>query len=352
MSQSAATHPDQASPDPLYREALAPYTVPRPWRTAVDLLTAPVAYLALWPVMLWTIDSSYLLTLAISVLAAGFLLRTFIIFHDCTHGSMFKSRAANIWVGRFCGILVLHPFANWRHSHAVHHGSAGDLDRRGHGDVATMTVAEYRQASTGSRLLYRTFRNPLVMFGIGPIWSLVVQPRLLPKTSNTALRNSVWLTNLAVLVVITGVCLLVGWQQYLLIQIPMIFVAGSMGVWLFFVQHQFEDVYWEASEQWTYADAALQGSSYLKLPKWLQFFTGNIGLHHVHHLSSRVPNYNLQAAHDGLDVFADVPVLTFWPSMRCSRLKLIDERTGRLLTFKQARQLAPPRPETVPSTAH
>ncbi|HKJ35041.1 MAG TPA: fatty acid desaturase [Solirubrobacterales bacterium] len=349
-SPESSAAPDLPDGDALWRRELAPYAQPSPWRTALDLLTAPVAYLALWPVMVLALDVSYWLTLAISVLAAGFLLRTFIVFHDCTHGSLFRSRGANRWVGRFTGLLVLHPFANWRHSHAVHHGSAGDLDRRGAGDVMTMTVAEFRAASPGQRRLYRAFRNPLVMFGLGPFWSLVIQPRIPPKGGNKALRNSVWLTNLAVAVTIGAVCLAIGWQEYLMIQIPMIFIAGSAGVWLFFVQHQFEDVYWENTEDWSYADAALRGSSHLKLPQPLQFFTGNIGLHHVHHLSSRVPNYNLQAANDNVGAFADVPVLTFWESMRCSRFKLIDERTGKLLTYKQARELDSA-PEPTPSPA-
>ncbi len=335
----AATKPTGETADPLQREAIAPYTQPRPWRTALDIVTGPVAYLALWPVMVALLGVSYWLTLAVSVLAAGFLLRTFILFHDCTHGSLFASRKANLWFGRFFGLLVLHPFAAWRHSHAVHHGSAGDLDRRGTGDVMTMTVSEYEQASLRTRFTYRLFRNPVVMFGIGPIWSLVIQPRLLPKRGSAAHRHSVMLTNAAIAVTVLAVCFAIGWQAFLLIQLPMVMIAGSAGVWLFFVQHQFEDVYWESGERWSYADAALQGSSYLKLPQPLQFFTGNIGLHHVHHLNARVPNYNLQAAHDGLPVFADVPVLTMRESFRCSRLKLIDERTGRLLTFKQARRL-------------
>lgn len=326
--------------DASWREQLAPYARPRPLRTALDIVTGPVAYLALWPVMVHTLSFSYPLTLAISVVAAGFLLRTFILFHDCTHGSLFAGRAANRWFGRFCGLLVLHPFTAWRHSHAVHHGSAGDLDRRGTGDVMTMTVGEYRAASRRERLAYRAFRNPLVMFGLGPIWSLVIQPRIPPQTANRALRNSVWLTNLAVGVAIAGACWLIGWQEFLLIQGPMVMVAGVAGVWLFFVQHQFEDVYWESGEQWSYAEAALKGSSHLKLPQPLQFFTGNIGLHHVHHLSTRVPNYSLQAANDNVDAFADVPVLTFGESMRCSRFKLVDEQSGRLLTWKQARALA------------
>lgn len=334
--QSVTAETSKPAADPLWRDKLAPFARPRPARTWLDILTAPIAYLALWPAMYLVLDVSYLLTLAIAIPAAGFLLRTFILFHDCTHGSLFESRRANLWFGRCFGLLVLHPFACWRHSHAVHHGAAGDLDRRGTGDVMTMTVAEYRAASFKDRLGYRAFRNPVVMFGLGPIWSLVIQPRIPPKTRNRALRNSVWLTNLAVAVAVAGVCLLIGWQAYLLIQLPMVMIAGSMGVWLFFVQHQFEDVYWESGEEWTYADAALRGSSHLKLPKLLQFFTGNIGLHHVHHLSSKVPNYRLQAANDSLEVFDDVPVLTLWESLRCTRFKLIDERTGKLLTWEQA----------------
>jgi len=331
---------DAAEPvgDPLNREAIAPYTKPVPWRTALDIVTGPVAYLALWPVMVALLDVSYWLTLAVAVLASGFLLRTFILFHDCTHGSLFESRKANLWFGRFCGLLVLHPFAAWRHSHAVHHGSAGDIDRRGTGDVMTMTVTEFEQATPKQRFVYRLFRNPFVMFGLGPIWSLIIQPRIWAGKSK-AHRNSVLLTNAVIAVLVTGVCLLIGPVEYLIIQLPMVMIAGSMGVWLFFVQHQFEDVYWESSDQWSYADAALQGSSFLKLPKVLQFFTGSIGLHHVHHLNARVPYYNLQSAHDDLDCFRDVPVLTMRESFRCSRLKLIDERTGRLLTFKQARAL-------------
>lgn len=343
--------PSNLHGDPLWREELAPYARPRPLLTALDILTGPVAYLAMWPVLVWSLGVSYWLTLLISIPAAGLLLRTFILFHDCTHGSLFERRPTNLWFGRFFGLLVFHPFAHWRHSHAVHHGSAGDLDRRGAGDVMTMTVTEYRDASPRARLTYRAFRNPAVMFGIGPLWALVIQPRIPPSTANRSLRNSVWLTNLAVLVLVAAACLLIGWQEYLLVQVPMVFVAGTMGVWLFFVQHQFEDVYWESSEDWSYADAALRGSSHLKLPKPLQFFTGNIGLHHVHHLSSRVPNYNLQAANDGLSVFDDVPVLTFWQSLRCTRFKLIDDRTGRLLTWRQARQLDRLPPELAPDPA-
>ena len=261
---------------------------------------------------------------------AGFLLRVFIVFHDCGHGSFFATKRANRWFGRFCALLVWQPFTNWRHDHAVHHGTAGDLDRRGVGDVPTLTVDEYRAKSWRGRLGYRLFRNPLVMFGIGPIYSLMVMPRLTSFDKRPRLRNSVLLTNLALGTMIAALCLLFGWQEFLLVWMPAAVLAATAGVWLFFVQHQFEDVYWESSERWSYADAALRGSSYLKLPKLLQFFSGNIGLHHVHHLSAKVPNYNLQRAHDENEVFADVPVLTLRDGLRCPRLKLIDPASGRL----------------------
>ncbi|HEV2075891.1 MAG TPA: fatty acid desaturase, partial [Thermoleophilaceae bacterium] len=218
----------------------------------------------------------------------------------------------------------------------VHHATAGDLDRRGVGDVPTLTVAEYAALPWHRRLGYRLFRNPLVMFGIGPIWALVVQPRLVSRSARPRIRRSVIGTNVVLALLVAAACLLIGWWEYLLIQWPAALLAGSAGVWLFYVQHQFEDTYWQSSEGWSYADAALRGSSYLKLPKVLQFFTGNIGLHHVHHLNARVPNYNLQRAHDDNPIFHDVPTLSLWDGLRTVRLKLWDPDRGRLVTFGEA----------------
>lgn len=343
MDDAPATKPRGgtavAEADRRWREAMAPYAQPVPWRTLADIATSVVPFLALWAVMYLALDVSYLLVVAIGLLASGFLLRTFILFHDCTHGSLFKSKRANTWGGRVFGLLVFQCFANWRHSHALHHGSAGDLDRRGQGDVPTWTVDEYFSKPFLARLGYRLFRNPLVMFGVGPLWSLVIGPRIWAGSTGR-LRNSILLTNVAVAVMVGGAMLLFGWQEVLLIEAPLVLFAGTAGVWLFFVQHQFEDVYWESGENWSYAAAALRGSSYLKLPQPLRFFTGNIGLHHVHHLSSRVPNYRLQEAHDEVEVFHDVPVLTLWGSLRCTRLKLWDERTKRLVTFREGRRSA------------
>ena len=306
-------------------------------------------YLLLTVAMYMALDVSVWLTLALAIPASGFLLRTFIVFHDCGHGSFLPSRKGNLWLGRFTAFLVFQAFGAWRHSHAMHHGTAGDLDRRGDGDVPTLTLEEYVNASWKKRLGYRLFRNPLVMFGIGPLWSLMIGPRFWSSSQRPRQRHSVWLTNAALAVVLGLIWWQFGFTAWLLVQMPCAIIAGTAGVWLFYVQHQFEDVYWESSESWSYADAALQGSSYLKLPKVFQFFTGNIGLHHVHHLSAKVPNYNLQRAHDELPIFHDVPVLTPRDGLHSVRLKVIDPEQGRLLTWSEvrARRLASPTAATV-----
>jgi omega-6 fatty acid desaturase (delta-12 desaturase) len=319
-----------------WREALAPYARPHLGRSLLDLITSVVPYLALSVLMYLALDVSYLLTLVIAVPAAGFLLRTYIVFHDCAHGSLLPSKRANAWVGRTLGLIVFSPFASWRHNHAVHHATAGDLERRGVGDVPTLTVAEYRALPWRKRLGYRLFRNPLVMFGLGPLFAMVIQPRLTSRAARPRIRRSIIATDLALVLLIGALCWLIGWRDYLLVQAPTAMLAGSAGVWLFYVQHQFEDTYWQNTGDWSYADAALRGSSYLKLPKVLQFFTGNIGLHHVHHLSARIPNYNLQRAHDENPICHDVPTLSLWDGLRAVRLKLWDEERGRLVTFADA----------------
>jgi omega-6 fatty acid desaturase (delta-12 desaturase) len=321
---------------PSWGQVLAPYARSSTWRSTVDVLTSAVAYVATSALMYLALDVSYLLVLALALPAAGFLLRTYIMFHDCTHGSLWSGKRANVWTGRILGLMVFSEFESWKHSHQVHHATSGDLDRRGVGDLPTLTVDEYRALPRRGRLGYRLFRNPAVMFGLGWIWALVIQPRLVKRHQRSRIKRSIVLTNVAVVAMVGGLCWLLGWQAYLLITVPVVFLAGATGVWLFYVQHQFEDAYWEGGDDWTYADAALRGSSYLKLPTVLQFFTGNIGLHHVHHLSARIPNYRLQRAHDENPVFHDVPVLTFWDGLRATRLKLWDPRGRRLVTWAQA----------------
>jgi omega-6 fatty acid desaturase (delta-12 desaturase) len=310
----------------------------------LDLATSVLPYLALTAAMYLCLDISVWLALVLAIPAAGFLLRTFIVFHDCAHGSFLPSKRANLWVGRLTGLLVFQPFGNWRHNHAVHHGTAGDLDRRGTGDVPTLTVQEYLARPWKARLGYRLFRNPAVMFGIGPIWSLMIGPRIWSSGMRARQRHSVIATNLALAGLLGAIVWLLGLEAWLLVQMPIAVLAGTVGVFLFYVQHQFEDAYWESSEHWDYADAALQGSSYLKLPKLLQFFSGNIGLHHVHHLSAKIPNYNLQSAHDENPIFHGVPVLSVLDGLRSIRLKVIDPASGRLLTWREVRALRPAPP--------
>jgi omega-6 fatty acid desaturase (delta-12 desaturase) len=335
-----ATIPDPDSDWLDWRRSIALHERSSLRRGSVDLATSVVPYLLLTVAMYACLQVSVWLTLALAIPAAGFLLRTFIVFHDCAHGSFLASKRGNLWLGRLTAFLVFQPFASWRHSHAVHHGTAGDLDRRGTGDVNTLTVDEYNARPWKQRLAYRLFRNPLVMFGIGPIWSLMIGPRIWSNSMRPRLRNSVLLTNLALAVVIGAIFWFLGPLAWLIVQLPTAIIAGTAGVWMFYVQHQFEDAYWESSEEWDYADAALRGSSYLKLPKLFQFFSGNIGLHHVHHLSAKVPNYNLQRAHDEMPIFREVPVLSVREGLRAVRLKVIDPANGRLLTWTEVKARA------------
>ena len=318
-------------------QALAPYAKPHLGLALLDIATSVVPYLGLSVLMYLSLDVSLWLTLALAIPAAGFQLRTFILFHDCTHGAFVPTRRANTWLGIGLGIAVFSPFHAWRYSHAVHHGTAGDLDRRGTGDVQTLTVAEFNALKPRARLAYRLFRNPFVMFGLGPLYSLVLQPRVIPRSAKPRIKRSILGTDIALALVAGTLIWLIGWQAYLLVQLPPFLIGGGIGVFLFYVQHQFEDAYWERRPDWSFAESALQGSSHLKLPQPLQFFTGNIGLHHVHHLNARIPNYNLQRAHDENPVFHDVPTLSLWDAARSVRLKLWDEDRGRLVTFAEAR---------------
>jgi acyl-lipid omega-6 desaturase (Delta-12 desaturase) len=325
-----------------WREPLAPFAVANPRLAVRDLATSVVPYLALCVAMYFSLRVSYALTLALAIPASGFLVRTYIVFHDCTHGSFLPTKRGNVWLGTAVGLLVFSTFQAWKRDHAIHHATAGDLDRRGVGDVPTITVAEYRARTRGGRLAYRLFRHPLLMFGLGPIFAMVVQPRIVPRSARPRIKRAVIATDLALVALVGGLCWLIGWKDYLLLQLPLVMIAGAVGIWLFYVQHQFEDVYWENSGDWDYADAALRGSSYLKLPTVLQFFSGNIGLHHVHHLNARIPNYHLQRAHDENPIFHGVPVLSLADGLRAVKLKLYDEQRGRMVTFSQAREARGP----------
>jgi len=279
----------------------------------------------------WSLPLALLLALP----AAGLLVRTFIFMHDCAHGSFFASRRANDIVGFATGVLTLTPFAQWRRDHALHHASSGDLDRRGHGDVPTLTVREYLARSPRARLGYRIIRHPALLLLGGP-FHLAIGQRLRGKSTATGTRqiSSVWWTNVAIAALLAVGLVTVGWKTVLVAYALPYYLAAMAGVWLFYVQHQFEDAYWAPHDDWNYVDAALRGSSHLRLPAVLQWFTGSIGLHHVHHVAPKIPNYQLQPCHDANAVFQRSPTVTLRSGMTALRLALWDEDRQRLIRFR------------------
>jgi omega-6 fatty acid desaturase (delta-12 desaturase) len=318
------------------RVDLDEYARPTIGRSLRSLATSLVPFLALWALMFAVYPKSYWLVLLLAVPAAGFLVRTYIMFHDCVHGSFLPSKRANAWLGTVLGLLVFTPFARWRYEHLIHHATAGDLDRRHVGDVPMLTLEEYQAKSRSGRLGYRLYRNPFVMFGLGSIYSTVIMQRLQNRSARNPMRRCVWATNVAVVLFVAALCLAFGWQRFVLVELPLVVLAGGSGIFLFYVQHQFDPTYWERTGDWDYTDAALEGSSYLALPKVLQFFSGNIGFHHVHHYNPKIPNYNLQRAHEDQPIFRVVPALSVRDGMRATRLKLWDEDARRMVTWEQA----------------
>jgi omega-6 fatty acid desaturase (delta-12 desaturase) len=294
-----------------------------------QLVNTLVPYFVLFYLSMRSLEISFWLTLPLTILTAGFMVRIFIIFHDCGHGSFFRSKTANTWVGRVTGLLVFTPFYRWSHDHAIHHATAGDLDRRGVGDVYTMTVTEYLASPWWKRLGYRVMRHPIFMFIFGSVIVFVFTQRVPPIKKDIPGRNSVWLTNLSLAVAITAMCLLFGWKAFAIVQLLVIFFGASAGIWLFYVQHNFDGVYWDRHAQWDYFKASMQGSSFYKLPAVLNWFTGNIGYHHIHHLSAKIPNYNLPKAYKENPVFHVQP-LTIPASLKSLKWRLYDEANRRL----------------------
>ena len=329
----SVTNPNSAPQSQSWQKAVAEYQTPHTWRSWWQVINTLVPFFLLWILMVLSLEVSYWLTLLLAIPTAGFFARTFIIFHDCGHGSFFKSKRANDTLGFITGILTLTPYYRWRHDHAVHHASVGDLDRRGVGDIMTLTVKEYQQKSGWDRLVYRVTRHPLALFTVGPLGLFIINNRFSTRTSGKRERYSVYWTNLALLVIVLLMSVTIGLKAFFLVLLPVMILGTTAGIWLFYVQHQFEGVYWERHERWDYLSAALKGSSYYKLPRLLQWFSGNIGFHHIHHVSPRIPNYFLEKCHRDNPMFQGVKTLTLLSSMRCMFLSLWDEDKNELVSF-------------------
>ncbi|HMD99835.1 MAG TPA: fatty acid desaturase [Terriglobia bacterium] len=334
MNRDSVMNQGEHRASPLaWKEVVAKYARPSLRRSVWQLVNTLVPYAALWYLMYRSLAVSYWIVLPLAILAGGFLVRVFIIHHDCGHGAFFKSQRANDTWGFITGVLVSTPYHLWRWKHAVHHAGAADLDRRDLGAVWTLTVQEYLEATRWKRLAYRLARNPFVLFVLAPPILFLLLHRFSEPRASKRDRHSVYWTNLAMLGVAAAMTWMIGFKAYVLIQLPVMMISSSAGVWLFYVQHQFEGVYWERHDEWDYTAAGLQGSSFYKLPKILQWFSGNIGFHHVHHLSPRIPNYNLEKCHQADPMFQRVKPLTLLSSLKSCSFRLWDEPRHQLVGY-------------------
>lgn len=343
---SKISGPDSPLKAVTWREMVQPYMTPDNKRSIWQIINSILPLMAMYFLMYQSLAYSYWLTLALALPTGGFMMRVFIIMHDCGHGSFFKSAKANHWVGTITGIMANTPYFQWTREHAIHHATSGDLDRRGAGDILTLTVKEYLARTKWGRFLYRLYRHPLVIFGIGPHYIFLFNVRFVGPHSGQRERRGVYLTNVALFTIWGSLIWALGLKTFLLVWLPVQIVAGVVGVWLFYVQHQYENTYWQQHGDWDYPTAALMGSSFYKLPRLLQWFSGNIGFHHIHHLCPKIPNYKLQACHDENPFFQQAPTLRFWESLRCAKLRLWDEEQQRLITFGELKKSRAPLPQS------
>ncbi len=324
---------------------------PTDWKAMVKAYQRPEVFKSIWQVVnsfgllliLWilmylSLNVSYWTTLALALPTAGMLVRIFIIQHDCGHGSFFASRKANDRLGQVCGVFTLTPYFQWRKSHAIHHATAGNLARRDIHDVYTMTVQEYQEASATEKLRYRFYRNPITLFLIVPMTLFMVMYRFPSPLARRKEKMGVLWNDLVLVIIVAAISYFIGFRTFLMLYIPVVFIATGIGTWLFYIQHQFEETYWVDNDEWDYAAAALNGSSFYKLPKVLQWFTGNIGFHHIHHLSPRIPNYKLEACHQDNPGLQNVTTLTLSTSLQTATLTLWDEEKKRLISFRELRR--------------
>jgi omega-6 fatty acid desaturase (delta-12 desaturase) len=329
--------PSHPSPSSQLRKLCAAFAKPQRGRAVWQILNTLPAMLVLWALMAQSVigEWGYGWTLLMAIPAAGFYVRLFIIQHDCGHGSFFASQRANDMVGRALGIVTLFPYGYWKKTHAVHHGTSGNLDRREMGDIDTLTVSEYEAKSWFGRLSYRVYRHPAILLGVGPIYQFLIKHRFpfdLPFSWKKEWA-SVLLNNLVIALAVIALGFAIGWHTVFMVHLPIVLIAGGAGVWLFYVQHTFENAYWAKKEDWDAGSAATKGSSYFDMPRILHWFTGNIGYHHIHHLSARIPNYRLREAFESSDLLRQAQRITLWSSLRSARLKLWDEESGKMVGF-------------------
>ena len=321
-----------------WTDTLSRFKRPNQLKSSWQIINSLLPFCGLWYLMYLSVSWSYSLTLLLAVPTAGFLVRLFIIQHDCGHHSFFRSRRANDLLGSFCGPVTLTPYYLWRRSHSRHHASSGDLSHRGDGDVWVLTVDEYRHCSYFGRLRYRLYRHPLFMFLLGPSLLFILRQRFtyyIPRAWRRE-RNSVHMTNFGILAILGVAWCTIGLPTFFLVHLPVVVLGAAIGSWLFFVQHQYERAYWQPHDRWDFIRSAFEGSSYYRLPRVLQWFTGNIGFHHIHHLDSRIPNYNLPVCYADVPELRQAVTLGLRDSIKCTRLKLWDERLERMVTFDQA----------------
>jgi omega-6 fatty acid desaturase (delta-12 desaturase) len=324
-----------------WQSIISRYNSPKISTSILQIITSFVPYAALWVLMILSLKVSPWLTLALSIPAAGFMIRIFIIFHDCGHGSFTRSKKANRIIGIIAGILTFTPYDRWTDSHRIHHATVGNLDKRGVGDVWTLTVEEYLALPKWKQTFYRIFRNPVVMLGIGAVLMFLITNRLTRKSNTRKQKLNIYLTNAFILLIAAGMSFLIGWKAYLLIQLPIMYFASVIGVYLFYLQHQYEDVIWSRDAGWNYKEMALHGSSFFKLPGLLRWFTGSIGYHHIHHLGPTIPNYNLARCHDENPLFQEVKPITFFSSFKSLSIRFWDEKYQRAISLREMKRLYP-----------
>ncbi|MFD2705735.1 fatty acid desaturase [Salibacterium lacus] len=321
------------------KQSVTPFAQPNIKTSIIQIINSILPFFVIWFLAYQSIAVSLWLTIPLTIAAAGFAVRIFIIFHDCAHDSFFEKKKTNQIVGTITGIITHFAFAKWKKTHAMHHATSGNLDKRGTGDIWMMTVEEYAAASRWKKITYRLYRNPFVMFGLGPFFLFLLENRFNDKTAKKSEKRNTYLINGSIAAIYALLIWVIGWQAFLIVQLPVLYVSGALGIWLFYVQHQFEDSYFENEERWNFVKAAVDGSSYYKLPKIMQWLSGNIGFHHVHHLSPRVPNYNLEKTHEQVTPLQQVTTITLWSSLQSIRFRLYDEDNKRFVNFREMKYL-------------